>query len=71
MAKSVTYVSGTKCHLCLGSLICRKCGSSLFFDSEQRPTIGIAAGTVDQPSGLELVVHIFTADAADYTSITR
>ena len=49
---------------------CRKCGSSLFFDSTQRPTMGIAAGTVDQPSGLELVAHIFTADAADYTRFT-
>ena len=48
----------------------RKCGSTLFFDSTERPTIGIAAGSVDQPSGLELVVHIFTSDAADYTRFT-
>jgi hypothetical protein len=45
---------------------CRACGSSLFMDNAARPTMAILAGSVDQPSGLELVAHIFTADAADY-----
>ena len=49
---------------------CGKCGASLFFDSEQRPSIGIAAATIDQPSGLEFAAHIFTADAADYEPIS-
>ena len=31
--------------------------------------MGVGAGSVDQPSGLELVVHIFADDAADYEVI--
>lgn len=49
---------------------CRRCGSNLFLDNAQRPTMAITAGTVDQPSGLELAVHIFMDDAADYDMIT-
>lgn len=48
---------------------CNKCGSSLFIDNDERPTMGIGAGSVDQPSGLELAVHIFADDAADYDVI--
>ena len=49
---------------------CNKCGASLFFDSNQRPTMGIAAATIDQPSGLEFAAHIFTDDATDYEPLT-
>lgn len=49
---------------------CSKCGSNLFIDNEQRPTMGVGAGSVDQPSGLELAVHIFADDAADYEVIS-
>ena len=45
---------------------CGRCGSSLFFDHDDRPTMGIAAGTIDQPSGLELAADIHVDDAADY-----
>ena len=49
---------------------CNRCGASLFFDSNQRPTMGIAAATIDQPSGLEFAAHIFTDDATDYEPLT-
>lgn len=48
---------------------CRACGSGLFFDSERNEFISVAAGAFDQPSGLEQVRHIFTADKADFYEI--
>ncbi len=49
---------------------CRTCGSSLFFDHVERTTLAIMAGTLDQPTGLELAFHIFVDDKADYEAIT-
>ena len=49
---------------------CNSCGASLFFDREGRPTMSIAVGTVDQPSGFEFAAHCNTADAADYEIFT-
>lgn len=48
---------------------CRHCGSTLFWDGRGRDTISIAAGTLDAPTGLKLVQHIFTADKSDYYTI--
>ena len=31
---------------------CSRCGSSLFWDAPGRPTVSIAAGTLDPPTGL-------------------
>lgn len=45
---------------------CQDCGSSLFFEDEQGERISIAAGSLDQPQGLKLAAHIFTAEAGDY-----
>jgi hypothetical protein len=45
---------------------CGECGSSLFWDAPDRETISIAAGTLDQPTGLKTVGQIHTADAGDY-----
>ena len=49
---------------------CGKCGASLFFDSDQRPTMSIAAATIDQPSGLEFAAHVFTDEATDYEPLS-
>lgn len=49
---------------------CRDCGSSLFWDPVDRDYLAIAAGSLDQPSGLTLVAHVFTASKADYYEIT-
>ena len=48
---------------------CATCGSSLFWEREGSGGISIMAGTLDQPTGLRLVQHIFTAYAGDYYDI--
>jgi hypothetical protein len=48
---------------------CRRCGASLFWSAEGRDTISIAAGTLDRPTGLRTVAHIYTRDHADYYEI--
>ncbi|MEA2455662.1 MAG: hypothetical protein QOI45_1924 [Thermoleophilaceae bacterium] len=45
---------------------CGECGSSLFWDAPDRETISIAAGTLDEPTGLKTMGQIYTADAGDY-----
>lgn len=49
---------------------CAECGSSLFWKATERSGISIAAGSLDQPSGLETSQNIFVADKADYYAIT-
>ncbi len=48
---------------------CGGCGASLFWDSKERSFMAIAAGSLDKPTGLNLVAHIFTAEAGDYYKI--
>jgi hypothetical protein len=48
---------------------CGECGSSLFWDAPDGDTISIAAGTLDLPTGLQTVAHIYTADASDYYEV--
>jgi len=48
---------------------CRRCGSALFWDNAGNSFTSIAAGTLDQPSGLKQVRHIFVADKADFYEI--
>lgn len=45
---------------------CCECGASLFFDRLESDGIAIAAGTLDPPTGLRTVRHVFVADAGDY-----
>jgi len=49
---------------------CGECGASLFWSAAERDTISIAAGTLDRPTGLKTVAHIYTRDHADYYEIT-
>jgi hypothetical protein len=48
---------------------CPACGSSLFWERIGGREIAIAAGTLDQPTGLTTEGHIFTADKGDYYEI--
>ncbi|HUF44807.1 MAG TPA: GFA family protein [Aestuariivirgaceae bacterium] len=48
---------------------CRVCGSTLFWQGEGRDYIAIAAGSLDQPTGIRLEGHIFCADKGDYYDI--
>lgn len=45
---------------------CGECGSSLFWDAPRRDTVSIAAGTLDQPTGLRTAGHWYVSQAADY-----
>ncbi len=49
---------------------CAACGSTLFWEAHERDETAIAAGSLDQPTGLRTVAHIHTADKADYYEIT-
>tara|TARA_B110000285_G_C14814325_1_gene463456 strand:+ start:140 stop:553 length:414 start_codon:yes stop_codon:yes gene_type:complete len=49
---------------------CQHCGGNLFWDKAELASISIFAGTLDQPSGLQLVEHIYVDAKADYYEIT-
>jgi hypothetical protein len=48
---------------------CDECGSTLFWDGVGRDYISIAAGTLDDSTGLEMACHIFVADKGAYYAI--
>jgi hypothetical protein len=45
---------------------CSRCGSSLFWRTPERPTLGITAGTLDGSTGLRIVQHIWDEQRADW-----
>jgi hypothetical protein len=48
---------------------CASCGSSLFWKAAEAERTGIAAGTLDEPSGLGRAAHIYASDAADWDEL--
>lgn len=48
---------------------CKECGSSLFWERTKSGSISIAAGTLDAPTKLKTIRHIFVADMGDYYKI--
>lgn len=48
---------------------CKVCGSSVFWRPKHGRHISIMAGTLQAPTGLEALEHIFVADASDYHTI--
>ncbi len=48
---------------------CDRCGSSLFWKARDAERIGIAAGTLDQPTGLRVAAHIYTHEASDWDEL--
>jgi hypothetical protein len=48
---------------------CRECGASLFWQPKGFDTTSISAGSLDQPSGLATIGHIFTAEKSDFYDI--
>ncbi|WP_347140786.1 GFA family protein [Paracoccus sp. SSK6] len=48
---------------------CPDCGSSLFWRRTGSDRVEVAAGAVDNPTGLQLVGHIYVADKGDYYDI--
>jgi hypothetical protein len=49
---------------------CGRCGSTLFWRANGRDSISIAAGTLDDATGLHGACHIHVADKGDYYSLT-
>jgi hypothetical protein len=50
---------------------CGECGSTLFWQADDRDTISIAAGTLDAPTGLRTALQIHTDSAGDYYDVDR
>jgi hypothetical protein len=48
---------------------CGECGASLFWRRAGAATTSIAAGTLDGPTGLRTVAHIYVAGKGDYYEI--
>jgi hypothetical protein len=48
---------------------CARCGSTLFWEGEARDYLSIAAGTLDDSSGLIVAAHIFVGDKGAYYDI--
>lgn len=49
---------------------CRLCGSSLFWEPVAQDTTGIVAGSLDSPTGLKTIGHIFVAEKPDFYEIS-
>ena len=49
---------------------CRRCGTGLFWEPDRLDATGIIAGSLDQPSGLKTMGHIFVGEKADFYQIT-
>lgn len=48
---------------------CKCCGSSLFYQTNNKDSIAIAAGCFDEPTGFQVEKHIFVADKGDYYEV--
>lgn len=48
---------------------CGECGSTLFWAAAGAPTISIAAGSLDDPSGLQVAGHWYVSQAGAYYDV--
>jgi len=49
---------------------CKQCGSSLFWDPRDKPRISIAASSLDGPTALKTIAHVWVSQMGDYYKIT-
>ena len=49
---------------------CKDCGSNLFWEPFELDATGIIAGSLDQPTGLATIGHIFVGEKSDFYDIT-
>lgn len=49
---------------------CRECGSGLFWEPDKQDATGIVAGTIDAPSNLKTIGHIFVAEKPEFYEIS-
>jgi hypothetical protein len=50
---------------------CGECGSSLFWQPAEGERIHIAAGTLDQPTGLRIAGHFYAHQAGDFDKLPQ
>jgi hypothetical protein len=48
---------------------CAECGASLFWHPRDRDRISVAAGSLDEPTNLKTLGHIWTSQIGDYYDI--
>lgn len=48
---------------------CQRCGSGLFWEPIAQDATGIVAGTLDAPTGLKTIGHIFVGEKSDFYEI--
>jgi hypothetical protein len=48
---------------------CQECGSGLFWEPLELDATGIIAGTIDGPTGLKTMGHIFVGEKSDFFDI--
>ena len=48
---------------------CGRCGASLFFHSRERGGMAVSAGTLDEPTRLQTVAHVYVDHGGDYYRI--
>ncbi|WP_020415376.1 GFA family protein [Microbulbifer sp. VTAC004] len=48
---------------------CRECGSGLFWEPYELDATGIIAGSLDGPTGLKTMGHIFVSEKSDFYDI--
>jgi len=49
---------------------CGECGSSLFWQPDEQDATGILAGSLDPPTNLKTIGHIFVREKADFFEIS-
>ena len=49
---------------------CGECGANLFWEPTGQDATGIVAGTLDQPTGLRTIGHIFVSEKPDFYELT-
>lgn len=49
---------------------CRECGAGLFWEPYQQDATAIIAGSLDSPTGLKTIGHIFVGGKSDFYEIT-
>ena len=49
---------------------CSECGSSMFWDPRGEDMIAVAAGSLDEPTGLKMLGHSWISQKGDYYEIS-
>ncbi len=49
---------------------CQECGSSLFWDPRGKQNISISAGSIDPPTRLKIVRHVWLSQKTDYYELS-